>query len=332
MTLLNQLKKSVPTITPVSGVVNRPFWSVMIPTYNCAAYLEATLESVLKQDPGAGLMQIVVVDDCSTDNPEKVVKRLADGRVSFFRQPQNVGAIPNFNTCIKLADGFYVHILHGDDYIEGSFYESIGSLAASNSTAALLCSRCIIVDEKNEYLEMSPRIISMEKMTRDASFCYYSNPFRTPAVVIKREFYERWGGFNELLCHTADWELWIRAISMQGGACLNKPLAFYRYFLGNDTNRLARNADNLRDYIRFREILQNSYPRLDKKRFDNLIIKSARSQTLRFGANSDQRAFLENLNFFLEQSSVISIIKFFISHKRIFLNWINLKLGFKKIS
>ena len=51
-----------------------PLWSVMIPTYNCARYLRETLASVLAQDPGPEVMQIKVIDDCSTlDDPEAVV-------------------------------------------------------------------------------------------------------------------------------------------------------------------------------------------------------------------------------------------------------------------
>ena len=106
-----------------------PKWSVMIPTYNCANLLEQTLLSILQQDPGEELMQIEVIDDCSTiDNPEEVVNRLGKGRIKFFRQPKNVGAIRNFNTCINRSNGEFVHILHGDDWIENGFYNEINNL------------------------------------------------------------------------------------------------------------------------------------------------------------------------------------------------------------
>ena len=50
-------------LPPVPAGEARPFWSVMIPTYNCAVYLRETLASVLAQDPGPDRMQIEVVDD-----------------------------------------------------------------------------------------------------------------------------------------------------------------------------------------------------------------------------------------------------------------------------
>ena len=73
---------------PIAGAP-RPRWSVMIPTYNCARYLEATLRSVLTQDPGPEAMQIEVVDDHSTaDDPEDVVTRLGGGASPSTASPR----------------------------------------------------------------------------------------------------------------------------------------------------------------------------------------------------------------------------------------------------
>src|SRR5215208_3279685 len=104
-------------IRPVAEGVDRPRWSVMITTYHCADYLRESLGSVLAQDPGPHLMQIEVVDDHSTnDDPEGVVREVGGGRVSFFRQPENVGHSRNFAACLERARGELVHLLHGDDF------------------------------------------------------------------------------------------------------------------------------------------------------------------------------------------------------------------------
>jgi glycosyltransferase involved in cell wall biosynthesis len=101
----------------------------MIPTYNCANYLRETLNSVLVQDPGSELMQIEVVDDCSTlDDPEAVVKELGKGRVQFYRQPENVGYIKNFETCLQRSRGQLIHLLHGDDCVRDGFYRKMQGL------------------------------------------------------------------------------------------------------------------------------------------------------------------------------------------------------------
>ncbi len=75
MTTSSTTSSSYPSVDPVSQETVRPFWSVMIPTFNCAAYLAQTLRSVLSQDPGPQEMQIEVIDDVSTrDDPEAVVR------------------------------------------------------------------------------------------------------------------------------------------------------------------------------------------------------------------------------------------------------------------
>src|SRR5262249_50406733 len=105
--------------------VDRPTWSVMIPSYNCARFLGEALKSVLVQDPGSAKMQIEVVDDCSSDDPQRVVSEIGGNRVGFFRQSRNVGHIANFRTCITRARGEIVHLLHGDDVVRPGFYERL---------------------------------------------------------------------------------------------------------------------------------------------------------------------------------------------------------------
>ena len=79
--VVNRIPSSSPEIDPVSGP-EQPFWSVMIPVYNCTAYLKEALGSVLLQDKGVADMQIEVVDDCSTDGDvEALVLLIGNGRV-----------------------------------------------------------------------------------------------------------------------------------------------------------------------------------------------------------------------------------------------------------
>src|SRR5689334_23006227 len=109
--MMNHLSYRAP-ITPCLDNEARPLWSVMIPTYNCARYLQETLANVLVQDPGSELMQIEVVDDHSIDDPAAVVAQVGRGRVGFFQQQQNVGHTNNFATCLKRSRGRLVHLLH----------------------------------------------------------------------------------------------------------------------------------------------------------------------------------------------------------------------------
>src|SRR5690349_14574480 len=105
-----------------TGGRERPLWSVMIPAYNCAGYLPQALESVLCQDIGKDRMQIAVMDDYSTDaDLARLVQDIGGGRVEYFRQPENVGSLRNFETCLRRSRGRLVHLLHGDDKVLPGF-------------------------------------------------------------------------------------------------------------------------------------------------------------------------------------------------------------------
>ena len=90
---MERIPFSPPIINPVLDKRNRPLWSVMIPVFNCSEFLVDALQSVLVQDMGKDRMQIEVLDDNSTDTDVKaLVEKIGNGRVTYYKQPQNVGS------------------------------------------------------------------------------------------------------------------------------------------------------------------------------------------------------------------------------------------------
>jgi glycosyltransferase involved in cell wall biosynthesis len=258
------LKKDLefPAIAPVSDDVERPLWSVIIPTYNCADYLVETLQSVLNQDPGSEKMQIEVVDDCSTkDDPEAVVKKIGQGRVSFFRQPNNVGAQANFNTCIQRATGHWVHILHGDDIVMSGFYKAFEQAFQKEPNIGAAFCRYIFIDEKGKQQQVSPIESETSGIISDwVERIAVIQRIQTPSIVVRRNVYEKLGGYHLELIHAADWEMWKR-ISVHYPVWYEpKPLACYRQHSTSDSSRLVRSAKNLSDTRRAIKISQAYLP------------------------------------------------------------------------
>jgi glycosyltransferase involved in cell wall biosynthesis len=270
----------------------------MIPTYNCAKYLRETLRSVLSQDAGSREVQIEVVDDCSTrDDPESVVREMGGDRVAFYRQPQNLGVTGNFNTCVRRSRGQLVHILHGDDLIEPRFYAEIGASAEQHPSASIYMTRAHHIDQHGNVFDASPFIDEYKSVSVNPCPLLYGNPLRTAAIVVRRSLYEAQGGFCEYLVHVADWEMWIRATAIGGALMIDSLLARYREFLGNDTSRLRRNADNLRDCLRLREILRMRHRDFDLDRFHGVIRQLASLQVSRFRSQGDKEAAAKNVAF-----------------------------------
>ncbi len=258
---------SPPAIAAVESD-SRPLWSVMIPTYNNIDYLAQTLESVLAQDLGPEQMQIEVVDNASTQGDiAAFVQRVGKGRVSFYRHPQSVGGcMQNFNSCIQRSRGQLVHILHSDDYVLPGFYQAYSKAAAAHPEKALFVCRVFDVDAQGNLEDLSPRLTYLEHPQNDPSPQFYVNDIRFPGVVVRRSFYEAFGGFYEHIIHAHDWELWMRALQLKGGLAINEALACYRVFPQSSTAKLFRTAANLHDVLRVGQVFQQ-YANFDHRRF-----------------------------------------------------------------
>ncbi len=228
----------------------RPLWSVMIPTYNCAEYLRETLTSVLAQDPGSDIMQIEVVDDHSTkDDPEAVVKELGCGRVGFYRQPENVGYIKNFETCLLRSRGKLIHLLHGDDCVRDGFYRKLQQGFEENPEIAAAFCRHIIMDEKGHWMS----ITNLEQAESGILYHWLEQiaeyqRIHTPSIVVRRDVYEELGGFDRrMFCWAEDWEMWVRIAAHYPMWYEVEPLALYRQNSTSLTGRFVRTGKNIQD-------------------------------------------------------------------------------------
>lgn len=230
-----------PIIEPVADQAARPLWSVMIPTFNCAHQVGETLESVLSQAPSADAMEIVVVDDASTDDIEQAVKAHGD-RVRLHRQPSNLGVPHNLTEAIRLSRGRLVHILHGDDQVRPGFYAAMEQAFADAEIGAAFC-RQIYTDSNGRWQGLSPLETTIDGRIPDALQHLASEQrIMTPSICVRREVYERIGGFHPALSCAEDWEMWVRIARHYAIGYVAEPLAVYRMQDASNTGRNMRSG------------------------------------------------------------------------------------------
>lgn len=100
----------------------QPLVTIGIPTYNRAdAYLKEAVSSALSQTYQN--IEIIISDNCSTDNTELYIKSICDDRLRYIKQQQNIGPINNYNSCLKEAKGDFFLLLHDDDLVDDDFIE-----------------------------------------------------------------------------------------------------------------------------------------------------------------------------------------------------------------
>ncbi|MDE5073206.1 MAG: glycosyltransferase, partial [Trichodesmium sp. St5_bin8] len=259
LSTMTNLPVQYPQISPLSEVKNRPFWSVMIPTYNPTSTLEQTLKSVLQQAENINEMQIEVVDDCSTQvDVEPVVKKIGQGRISYYRQPQNLGLVTNWNNCIKRASGKWIHILHQDDLVLPGFYSSLKKLLEKQPEVGAAFCRYYYIDE-NENQKM---ISSLEKETPGIISNWLEKivvmqRIQCASIVVKRRVYEQLGGFCLEANSAADWEMWKRIAAYYPVSYEPEILACYRLHSTSETSRLIKFGGNISDTRKAIEISES---------------------------------------------------------------------------
>jgi glycosyltransferase involved in cell wall biosynthesis len=269
-------------ITPVPEGMPRTLWSVMIPTFNCASYLHETLASVLAQDPGAEVMQIEVIDDGSTqDDPAAVVKELGRGRVGFYRQKANVGYIRNFETCLERSRGQLIHLLHGDDYVRDGFYRQMEQAFEQKPEIGAAFCRSLYIDEQGHWQSISPLERSESGILSNwLEQIAEGQRLTTPSIVVRRDVYEKLGGFNPCFsCAGEDWEMWVRIAAHYPVWFEVEPLAAYRVKRsGSLTGNSALTGELVRDMRMATEIIESYLPAyLPKRRTQELLNKARKS-------------------------------------------------------
>lgn len=262
MNLMLKTPDSPPKIKPYIGS-DSILWSVMIPVYNCFNYIEITLNSVLQQAPGSELMQIEVIDDFSTDGDvEKLVNEIGKGRVTYYRQKQNVGSLRNFETCINRSKGKYIHLLHGDDKIDFGFYNEIETLFQNFPKAGAAFTNFNYIDSKNNLVDIKNKNIldSPGEIPNFIDMIAVKQLIQPPAIVVKRTTYETLGSFFAV--HFGeDWEMWTRIASKFPVAYSPEYLASYRicHGIGISHNSFIT-GQNVMDMKKVINIIQNYIP------------------------------------------------------------------------
>lgn len=95
--------------------------SIIVPVYNVEPYIDQCLRSVLSQT--IRNIEVIVVDDCSTDNSAMVVKKYCkiDNRIIFLQHDKNKGLSNTRNTGLSYAKGEFIFFVDSDDYVDDNY-------------------------------------------------------------------------------------------------------------------------------------------------------------------------------------------------------------------
>jgi glycosyltransferase involved in cell wall biosynthesis len=243
----------------------RPFWSVMITTYNRIEFFENALKSVVLQFSENEDVQIEVINDGADkevqSNIRKIIESAGFDNIGFYAPPVNMGHPEIFNLCIRRAKGEFVHILHDDDWVGQDFYVTLRrSLEKNFDVGAAFC-RFAYANEEGEVTKLSwleretPGIIK-NWLDRIAIICR----LQTPAIVVRRSVYEKLGGYSAAAGSVFDWEMWKRIAVNYPVWFEPKILAYFREHAGSESSEIIRSGQQIIDSLRAIEISSEYLP------------------------------------------------------------------------
>lgn len=211
--------------------MSRPDVSVVIPTRDRAGLLPMAIGSALAQRGVA--VEVIVVDDASTDATCELVRSVADSRVRSVRQSHPQGVAVARNAGLALASGEWVAFLDDDDlWAPTKLARQLEALGRSK--AVWSCCGAVVVDAGLRPLRVQralPEVV--EHLGR-----WNAVPGGGSGVVARRSVLNSLEGFDPALAILADWDMWLRLAAAAPMVSVAAPLVAYRLHDGSLTHRL----------------------------------------------------------------------------------------------
>jgi hypothetical protein len=226
-----------------------PLVSIVVPAYNAARFLRASLDSIAGQTYRN--KEIILMDDASRDETGEIARSYGE-RIIYYRQPQNRGQFGNVNDGIRRASGRYVAVYHSDDiYHPEIVAREVAFLEAHPQTAAVFAMEIFMDADGREQgrLKLAPEIpldtpLGYEQIL-NILLRYKNCIFPAPSSMVRASVYRSMEPYRgDEYAVAADFEMFFRIAREHPVAILGEHLFRYRWGHGNadQMDRLLRTA------------------------------------------------------------------------------------------
>lgn len=209
-----------------------PRVTVLMPAYNAEPYLRGAVDSILAQTLSD--LELLVVDDCSTDSTPAMLESYSDPRLRVLRNDRNLGIAETLNRGLSAARGEYLARLDADDLAAADRLEKQVAFLDNHPDIGIFGSECWIIDSAGR------RCGWFEVPLSDLGVRWTSlttNPFLHPTVMVRSVLLTGHSlRYDPSFCATEDYDLWTRLLRITKGANIAEPLVSYRVRRGGLTD------------------------------------------------------------------------------------------------
>lgn len=200
-------------------MINKDLVSIIMPSYNTAKYISESIDSVIEQTYKN--WELIIVDDCSTDNTDEVVAQYADPRIIYLKNKKNSGAAVSRNKALRAAKGEWIAFLDSDDLWEPTKLEKQLKFMIDNDYKFSCTGRDEIDENSNSLgrITTSPKHITSFGMYLYCWVGCLAVMYHLPTV-----------GLIQIadIKKNNDYAMWLKVIKKCDCYCFDEVLAHYR--------------------------------------------------------------------------------------------------------
>ena len=223
-----------------AGTKAAPTVSFVVLCYKLAHLLPECVNSILSQTYTD--IELLIMDDCSPDNTQEVVKSFQDPRVKYVRNEKNLGVLRNENEGVRLSRGKYVWIISADDYLRKPYIVQryVELMEKHPRVGYVICSGVGVRDGRETGVLPHSKYRKRDAIVRGHVFLkklLHSNVVLAPSAMARRECYEKismyplnatFGGKNVDMVWASDWYVWCAFALSFDVAYFAEPMVCYR--------------------------------------------------------------------------------------------------------
>ncbi len=200
-----------------------PRVSIVIPSFNREELIQLTLDSVFAQTFTD--IEVIVVDDCSTDDTKAMLDRKYPDKVRYIRNENNLGLTRTCNVGLRAATGEFVGFLDSDDLIEPTKIEKQVAVMDARPEISVVNVRHWHIDQHGAKMDKTGLLPEGERVLHDLVLVHM---WWIGGTLFRKHCFDVIGPFDEKLIYQ-DWNIWLRcALAGLKFACIQEPLGSYR--------------------------------------------------------------------------------------------------------
>lgn len=230
----------------------KPYFSVIIPLYNKENFVFNTIKSVLNQTFTD--YEIIVIEDCSTDNSLEVVTKIAYDKIRIIQHEKNKGLSASRNTGIKNAYAKYIAFLDADDLWKENYLQELFDLTNNFPKAQLFATNYeeFYSDEKIVSLENNSKKLQKNTLITNFFEISLAQPLYCPSsFCVEKSVFETIGFYDESITFGEDVDFNIRANSEFLLAYSKVPLVHYLMLSENQITQNKISGKIITDFDKF---------------------------------------------------------------------------------